>query len=145
MATQFPKVIKIDGVWQIEGRPREGLKILNTFHPSNLPGKVMIVAEVTMPPNGASPPHRHGGAAVIAVALEGTTINQMNCEDPITCGPGSFWYEAPGCHHVRSENESKEVGAKFLAVLIVDEETVKDGYHGILVLDAEVEEAGKLA
>ncbi|KAF2476701.1 uncharacterized protein BDR25DRAFT_322077 [Lindgomyces ingoldianus] len=139
MASKSTKVVKIDDVWQVEGRPREGLKILSTLQPSNLPGKIMIVAEVNFPPNGATPAHRHGGAAVVAVALEGTTVNQMNCEEPITCPPGSFWYEAPGCHHVWSENMSKDDGARFLAILIVDEEVVQDGMEGILVLDAEVE------
>jgi hypothetical protein len=64
----------------------------------------------------------------------------MNGDEPIICGPGEFWYEAPGCHHQRSENVSQgEERAKFIAVLIVDDETIKDDPMAIFVLDKEVE------
>lgn len=36
-------------------------------------------------------------------------------------GPGESWYEAPGCHHVRSENAGDEE-ALFVANLVVGDE-----------------------
>ena len=70
----------------------------------------------------------------------------MNCSEPKEYGPGDFWYEAPGCHHQRSENVSATERAKFYAILIVDDEVIKDGnYAGILVLDKEVEEGEREA
>ncbi|KAL3469285.1 hypothetical protein BJX99DRAFT_252110 [Aspergillus californicus] len=132
------KVVKSGDTYQVEGRPRETFEIVSVFHPPNIPGKQIIVARILMDPNAASPPHTHGGAAVVAITLEGTVLNQMNDEEPIVSKKGEIWYEGPGCHHVRSENIGPEKVA-FLAVLVVDDEVVKDGYHNILVLDAERE------
>ncbi|KAK2754220.1 hypothetical protein FQN54_007099 [Arachnomyces sp. PD_36] len=140
MSSSTVKVVKVDGVYQVEGRPREEFEVLNVFHPPNLPGKSMIVVRVSLAPNGATPPHTHGGAAVIAIPVEGTLVNQMNSDEPTVSSPGEFWYEGPGCHHVRAENVSKTERAKFLAVLVVDDETIKDGFGGVFVLDAEKEE-----
>ena len=97
----------------------------------------MIVARISLDPNAATPSHTHGGAAVVAIPVEGTLLNQMNCEEPLISKPGELWYEAPGCHHVRAENHSTTEKARFLAVLIVDDETIKDGYGNIFLLDAE--------
>lgn len=76
----------------------------------------------------------------MAFPVEGTLLNQMNCEEPVISKPGELWYEAPGCHHVRAENHSKTERAKFMAVLIVDDEVIKDSVGNIFVLDAEKEE-----
>jgi quercetin dioxygenase-like cupin family protein len=104
----------------------------------------MIVGYVDIPPNGASPSHRHGGAAIVAIPIEGTCLNQMNGNDPATRSVGDFWYEAPGCHHQRSENAG-EGHSKFFAVLVVDDEAIADGFGGIFVLDKEVEAGEKKA
>lgn len=66
----------------------------------------------------------------------------MNNNEPITSKVGDFWYEAPGCHHQRSENLG-DVNARFFVVLVVDDETVKDGFGSIFVLDKEVEAGEK--
>ncbi|KAL2871655.1 cupin domain-containing protein [Aspergillus lucknowensis] len=134
------KVVKSGDTYAVEGRPRETFEILKVFHPSNLPGKQIVVGRVFVPPNGASPPHTHGGASIVAVATDGAVLNQMNNQEPSISKRGEFWYEAPGCHHQRSENNTQE-NAEFIAVLVVDDETVKDGYHSIFVLDAEKEQS----
>jgi hypothetical protein len=67
----------------------------------------------------------------------------MNDNAPVVHGVGDFWYEAPGCHHRRSENVGAG-NARFFAVMVVDDETVKDGYESVFVLDKEVEESGKM-
>ena len=66
----------------------------------------------------------------------------MNCDEPIVSREGEIFFEAPGCHHVRSENVSEAPGeeASFYAVFIVDDEVVeKHGYQGLVVMDAEAE------
>ncbi|KAL2836758.1 hypothetical protein BJX68DRAFT_29479 [Aspergillus pseudodeflectus] len=138
------KVVPTAPGWAVEGRPRETFRIIQVFHPSNLPGKQMILGKVYMPPGAASPPHTHGGAAIIAVTLEGEVLNQMNCGEPEIAKRGEHWYEAPGCHHQRSENNT-ERHAEFIAVLVVDDEVVKDGYQNIFVLDAERDAAKEKA
>ncbi|KAL4923544.1 cupin domain-containing protein [Aspergillus undulatus] len=132
------KVVKLGDTYKVEGRPRETFEIIKIYHPPNIPGKQIIVGRILMDPNTASPPHTHGGAAIVAVVTEGTVLNQMNDDDPIVTEQGGFFYEAPGCHHVRSENNTQEKAA-FIAVLVVDDEVVKDGYQKIFVLDAERE------
>ena len=69
----------------------------------------------------------------------------MNNEQPEIAKPGECWYEAPGCHHVRGENASKTETASFFAVLIVDDDVVKDGYEGVVVIDEEVKKSAKEA
>ena len=68
----------------------------------------------------------------------------MNNNEPIVSNVGEFFYEAPGCHHQRSECVGDKK-TKFFATLIVDDETIKDGYGGIFVLDKEVEAGEKAA
>ena len=63
----------------------------------------------------------------------------MNSIEPFESSAGESFFEAPGCHHVRSENLSQTEDAVFSAVMIVDDEIVKDGYGKLAVLDAEVE------
>lgn len=123
-------------------RPREDFEIVNVYHPSNIPGKAVVLLTIDMVPNAATPPHTHGGAAAIAIVVDGVVLNQMDCDEPIISKKGDMWYEAPGCHHVRSENVGGLEKAKFLAILIVDDEVIKDGFHTIVVLDAEKEDAG---
>lgn len=122
-------------------RPREDFQVLNVYKPSNIPGKSVVIISIDMVPNAATPPHTHGGAAAIAIVIDGVVLNQMNHDEPIVSRKGDMWYEAPGCHHVRSENLGSSEKAKFLAVLIVDDEVIKDGFHRIVVLDAENENA----
>ncbi|KAF2818769.1 hypothetical protein CC86DRAFT_375626 [Ophiobolus disseminans] len=144
-----PNVVKTNGVWQIEGKPREDLKIVARYTPSNLPGKTILILFVDIPPNGGTPPHRHGGATAIAIPISGTSLNQMNGAPPQLFGPGDFWFEGPGCHHQRSENPSASENAKFYAVMIVDDEIIggKGGedFGAIFVLDKEVEAGEKEA
>src|SRR5687768_18486915 len=88
----------------------------------------------------ATPPHTHAGAAVVATVIKGHGLNQMvhTHVDPTTgekvqhdggakvYGPGESWYEAPGCHHVRSETVGDEE-AIFVANLVFG----TDVLHGL--------------
>ncbi|MCJ1375048.1 hypothetical protein MMC20_006282 [Loxospora ochrophaea] len=113
-----------------------------------MPDKALITLLVTLPPHAATPSHTHNGAAVTALMLRGASLNQMNCDEPFVSREGETFYEAPGCHHVRSENacENPVEEASFFAVMIIDQEIIeRDGYEGLVVVDAAVEEKGKAA
>lgn len=117
--------------------------------PSNIPGHYYLGLKVTAPVNSASPPHTHGGGAIVATMTKGKMLNQMVCPhhepDSQGTGPkiysvGESWYEPPGCHHVRSENAGDEE-AEFVAVFVVSKDKVdKEGLQSLIVIDADVEE-----
>lgn len=87
----------------------------------NVPGKSLVSVVVEYPPNGASPSHRHAPSAFIyAYVLEGAVRSQVDDEAPRIFHAGESWHEAPGAHHVVSENASAEKPAKLLAVFVVD-------------------------
>jgi len=86
---------------------------------------------VEFPPNGSTPPHRHGGASVIAHVIQGTILSKMNDSPAKVYQAGESWYEAPGCHHKIADNHSKNDPAKLLATFVVDTESLKEGY-GVL-------------
>jgi quercetin dioxygenase-like cupin family protein len=134
--------LTIFSLTHVTRKQRETFDIIQTFHPSNLPGKTIIVGTVEVPPGGATPSHRHGGASIVAVPIEGTCLNQMNGNEPIVSNVGDFWYEAPGCHHQRSECVGDKK-SKFFVTMIVDDEVIKDGFGNVFVLDKEVEAGEK--
>jgi quercetin dioxygenase-like cupin family protein len=88
---------------------------------------------VKFPPDAASPPHRHGGASVVAYVVEGTSRNKMNDEPLKIMNKGDTWYEAPGCHHKVSSNASKTEPMMLLATFVVDKKVVEEGGHAALV------------
>ncbi|KAK4498748.1 hypothetical protein PRZ48_009258 [Zasmidium cellare] len=144
---QAQKVVKKDGSWIVEGHPPNQVELAWHESPNNTPGLAFVGLKVTSPVNAATPPHTHGGAAVSATVIQGRVLNQMICADGYVVGPkvyekGESWYEAPGCHHVRSENAGDEE-AMFIASLVVDEGVIKrDGLmKGLVVIDAEAEES----
>ena len=67
---------------------------------------------------------------------------------PTIFGPGESWYEAPGCHHVRSENVGEpDEEAQFVANLVIDTSTFEaaaDPVSAVVVIDAETEERSKM-
>lgn len=104
----------------------------------NCPGKSSIGLIVTFPPNSSTPPHRHAGASVSVLILEGKVINKMNNEDTCVLEKGESFFEAPGCHHRVSDNYSDSEPAKLLATMVVDNEVVeKGGYQALTVFDEE--------
>ena len=50
---------------------------------------------------------------------------------------GESFFEHPGCHHVVSENFSKDEEAVILATLIIDTKVVENGWQGTVVIDEE--------
>jgi quercetin dioxygenase-like cupin family protein len=107
-----------------------------------------IGLKVTSPVGSATPPHKHGGAAVVATMIRGRTLNQMVCDGkshgPRIYSQGESWYEPPGCHHVRNENAGDEE-AVFIANFIIETKKIEElGIVNALVqIDAEEEEKRK--
>lgn len=127
-------------------RPTNTVEPVYNKQPSNIPGMTYIGLKVRMPVNAATPPHRHGGAAVTATIIKGTMINQMECGDPDDDGKakiykaGDSWYEPPGCHHVRAENAGDEE-LEFIANFVIETSKLeKYGPQAALVqIDAAVD------
>jgi len=102
-------------------RPEETKKMAFMHALPNVPGKSLIAAEVTYPPNGASPPHTHAPSSFIfAYVLSGEIKSSVDGAPVRTFKPGESWFEAPGAHHAVSENASRTKPARLLAVFVVD-------------------------
>lgn len=104
-----------------------------------------IGAKSTFPVGTAIPPHKHGGAAVVANVVQGHVLNQMVCDGethgPIIHSAWESWYEPPGCHHVRCENAGDEE-AVFVANFVIETKKIEElGVANALVqIDAAEEE-----
>ncbi|KAK4946529.1 hypothetical protein LTR10_014381 [Elasticomyces elasticus] len=116
-------------------RPRENIKLLYDYELENAPGKSIVGVEVHFSPRGFTPPHRHGGATVVATVTDGQVLSGMNGNPPKVYEVGESFMELPGCHHTVGENASQEKPATFIAVFIVDTEVVRMGYDRLSVLD----------
>jgi quercetin dioxygenase-like cupin family protein len=87
----------------------------------NIPGKKLVAVVVDYPPGGKTPPHRHAGSAFITgYVLSGAVRSQVDKGPARVFHAGESWTEAPGAHHVVSENASPSKPAKLLAIFIVD-------------------------
>ncbi|KAK5994028.1 hypothetical protein PT974_07468 [Cladobotryum mycophilum] len=108
-------------------RPRESVQVLFDHELKNAPGKSIVGLQVEFPPNGFTPPHRHAGATVVVLVLEGEILSGMNGNPPKVYNPGETFMELPGCHHTVAENNSQEKPAKIMATLVVDTSVIKSG------------------
>ncbi|KAH6629321.1 hypothetical protein C7974DRAFT_184610 [Boeremia exigua] len=108
-------------------------------HPlTSSPTHTAVGMLVEYPPNGATPPHRHGGACVSAFVLQGSVLIKMNDEPARVVPQGGSWYEAPGCHHRISTNASATEPASFFVNFVVESEVLKrEGVAALLQYDAE--------
>lgn len=116
-------------------RPRETVKVLYDYELTNAPGKSLVAVEVSFPPDGWTPPHKHSGATVVAFVTEGEVLSGMNGNPPQVYKVGENFREFPGCHHTVGENNSKEAPAKMIATFVIDTEVVKAGYQNLVILD----------
>jgi quercetin dioxygenase-like cupin family protein len=117
-------------------RPRESIEIVFDHELTNAPGKSIVGVQLEYPPNGFTPPHRHGGATVVAVIQEGQVLSGMNGNPPKVYNPGESFIERPGCHHTVGENNSMEKSARFMAIFVVDTDVLKSrGYAALTEFD----------
>jgi quercetin dioxygenase-like cupin family protein len=86
----------------------------------NIPGKTVTALVVTYKPGGTSQPHRHGQAFVMAYVLSGAIRSQLEGGKAQVYHAGESWTEAPGAHHVVSDNASKTEPASLLAIFVAD-------------------------
>lgn len=145
MRWQDQNVVKVNGNWTVDGRPTRKAEIAYQQQPSNIPGMTYIGWKVTFPVGCATPPHRHGGAAVVATVIKGKVLNQVVCDGQESqaeiYSEGDSWYEPPGCHHVRNENAGDEE-AMFIANFVIETKKIEQlGVADALVqFDAAEEE-----
>jgi quercetin dioxygenase-like cupin family protein len=87
----------------------------------NVAGKSLVAVEVTYPPGGSSPPHRHPASAFIyAYVVSGAIVSAVDDGPARTYRAGESFYEPPGAHHRISRNASATRPAKLLAVFVKD-------------------------
>ncbi|OJI98311.1 hypothetical protein ASPVEDRAFT_50055 [Aspergillus versicolor CBS 583.65] len=119
-------------------RPKPSLEIVYSYRLVGIPNKSIVTLRVEFPPNGSTPPHRHGGASVGAFVLKGNLLNKMNDDPMKLINEGGSWFEAPGCHHRISDNASENEPATLIATLVTDTDKFeKDGMAALIQIDAE--------
>ena len=119
-------------------RPLPTLEPVYQYDLVNAPGKCIVGMHVKFPPNGSTPPHRHGTCSLIGYVVEGTTYNKMNDQPTKTFTKGDTWYEAPGCHHKQSDNASDTEPLTLLATFILDKKVLEEqGQAALLIPDPE--------
>ncbi len=89
---------------------------------SDYPGKEVLMLTVDYPPGGADPIHKHDAHAFVYV-LEGSIVMGVKGAEPVTLGPGETFYEGPNDLHTIGRNASQTKPAKFLVVLLKNENT----------------------
>lgn len=119
-------------------RPLPSRQLLYQYELANTPGKSIIAFRVTFPKSGSFPPHRHGGASVVGVVIEGAISNRMNDEPVKVIPAGEAWYEAPGCHHRVFDNHLATESTTVLATYVVDTDVVtQGGLAALTIVDEE--------
>ncbi|ATY62238.1 cupin domain [Cordyceps militaris] len=138
MVFTIPELPKYERGFLSHSRPLPSVEVAYHYKLPNCPGKSSIGILVTFPPNSATPPHKHAGASVSVLVLEGSVINKMNDEETQVLTKGESFFEAPCCHHKVSNNYSTTEVARILATMVVDDEVVdKGGYGALTVIDEE--------
>ncbi len=88
---------------------------------SNIPGKSLSAVVVSYPPGAKSGAHHHAPSAFIyAYVVSGEIRSQIEGQPAKTYRAGESWFEAPGAHHIVSENASETEPAQLLAVIVAD-------------------------
>jgi quercetin dioxygenase-like cupin family protein len=109
------------GVAVAKEAPREKVQPAFSEDIANVPGKKLVAMIVDYPPGGKTPSHRHAKSAFITGYVMSGEIRSKVDDGPAKIyKAGESWTEAPGAHHVVSENASSSKPAKLLAVFVVD-------------------------
>ena len=86
---------------------------------TGIPGKEILLLTVEYAPGGADSVHRHNANAVVYV-LEGSVVEQVKGQKPVTLTAGQTFYEGPEDIHIVGRNASRTKPAKLLAILVKD-------------------------
>jgi quercetin dioxygenase-like cupin family protein len=84
---------------------------------TDIPGKEVLMLTVAYAPGGADSVHRHNGHAFVYV-LEGSVVEQVKGQQPVTLTAGQTFYEGPEDIHVVGRNASQTRPAKIVVVLM---------------------------
>ncbi|KAH8810927.1 cupin domain protein [Xylogone sp. PMI_703] len=121
-----------------KNRPAPGIKPVFQYKLADNPALTVLGLLVNFSPDASTPPHRHGTASVAAYVVKGELLNAMNDGEPAVFKEGESWYEAPGCHHRISDNNSKTEDATLLATFIIKTEILeKEGMDVLVQIDPE--------
>jgi quercetin dioxygenase-like cupin family protein len=89
--------------------------------PTNITGKSLQTVTVSYPPGARSAAHHHAKSAfIMAYVISGAIRSQLEGEPARVYHAGETWSEAPGAHHMISENASATEPAELLAVFLID-------------------------
>lgn len=117
-------------------RPRESLTPAFQYKLAEEPDKTVVGVIVEYEPGASTPPHRHGTANVIGHVIEGEVLCAMNDGPAKVYKVGESWYEAPGCFHRISDNNSSVHKLKFLAIFHISTEILeREGFGVLLTVD----------
>src|SRR3954454_22835482 len=95
------------GVAAEKQAPREKVTPAFSEDIANVPGKKLVAVIVEYAPGGTTPAHRHAKSAFITgYVLSGAIRSQVDEGAPKVYKTGESFTEAPGAHHVVSENAS---------------------------------------
>ncbi|MET8332104.1 cupin domain-containing protein [Streptomyces sp. NPDC005181] len=109
---------KLPAAAVVSKQPSETLSPLFEQALPHVEGKTFTSAIADFPPGARAVPHRHGNAFVYAYVLDGTVRSQIDGGPVRTYHQGENWVEAPGVHHVLTENTSRTEPAKLLVIFI---------------------------
>jgi len=101
--------------------PPVEVQTLMTKTLADYPGQEAVVIEVTYPPGGGDPVHRHDAHGFVYV-LEGSIAMGVRGSEPVTLSAGQTFYEGPQDIHTVGRNASATEPAKFLVFLIKKED-----------------------
>ncbi|KAI9790005.1 MAG: hypothetical protein M1816_005619 [Peltula sp. TS41687] len=119
-------------------RPAGGIVPTFRYKLADNPALTVVGLRIDYPPDGSTPPHRHGVASVIGFVIEGEVVMAMNDGEPRTYKKGESWYEAPGCYHRISDNNSKTEGASIHATVVIPTDVFdKEGYSYLVQFDPQ--------
>ena len=90
---------------------------LMTKELTDIPGKEVLMLTVDYAPGGADSIHRHNAYAFVYV-LEGSVVEQVKGQKPVTLTAGQTFYEGPEDIHIVGRNASHTRPAKLVVVLV---------------------------
>lgn len=97
--------------------PQVEFKSLMTKALADYPGKEAVMLEVTYPPGGGDPVHKHDAHGFIYV-LEGSIVMGVRGSESVTLTPGQVFYEGPDDIHAVGHNASQTEPARFVVFLL---------------------------
>lgn len=97
---------------------------------TDAPGKEIRIIDLSIPPGGTSPAHRHPGDTFVYV-IEGAVQIGVDDNAPITAKAGEVVHEPPMSLHKTTLNPSKTDKTHAIAIMIIDadqQSTVAPGH-----------------